>query len=60
MQSFPVGVVYLRIADLEVQLSTERIREMSEEFSFEDAVDERVGLLWRTNTKGKPVVFQVR
>lgn len=51
--------MYVRFANLQVQLPVQSVGEVSEELGLEYATDERVGFLLGANDNGKPVVLQV-
>jgi hypothetical protein len=51
---------YIRFADLQVQLATQSVGEVSEEFRLENTTDERIGFLCGANDNGKPIILQVR
>lgn len=52
--------MYVRFANLQVQLPAQSVGEVSEELGLEYTADERVGFLLGADDNGKPVVLQVR
>ena len=54
-------VVFNGFSYAKVETTTrDGLLELGEELVFENAVDEGVGLLWRADTQGKPIVFKSR
>lgn len=50
----------LRVGDLEVELAAQRIGEVCKKFCLKYTANKGIGLLGRTNSKSKPVIFQFR
>jgi hypothetical protein len=53
-------VVFDAVPNPEVKATHRHRLELQEELGLEDAVDERIGLLWRADTQSKPIVPESR